>query len=72
MSVAFVQTFFASSREDGWIGEAFMTYYTATKPHQEVVGEEDLLIQSIHHFSDKPIVVANYGARCTCACPPPV
>jgi len=49
--------------KDGWLGEAFMTYYTATQPKQEVVGEEDLLLQSIHHFSERPIVVVNYGSR---------
>mmetsp|Transcript_86156 Transcript_86156/g.216825 ORF Transcript_86156/g.216825 Transcript_86156/m.216825 type:complete len:303 (+) Transcript_86156:153-1061(+) len=31
--------------------------------HDKVAAEEDLLVQSIRHFSDKPLVVANFNRR---------
>jgi len=46
---------------DGWISRAFLTYMGTGASASNVSGEEDMLAQSVHHFSDLPIVVANFG-----------
>jgi len=51
------------SDADGWISRAFLTYMGTGAPTSNISGEEDLLVQSVHHFSDKPIVAANFNTR---------
>jgi len=47
---------------DGWIPEAFVTYIGLKNAHKEnLAGEMDLLVQSVHHFSKRPVIVANFG-----------
>lgn len=48
---------------DGWIPQAYLTYFGLKKQHDNTAAEEDLLIQSVHHFSENPIVCANFGNR---------
>jgi len=48
---------------DGWIDKAFLTYMGLGGANDTISGEEDLLVQSVHHFSTAPIVVTNFNAR---------
>lgn len=47
---------------DGWIDRAFVTYMGLKEPHDKIGAEEDLLVQSVHHFSQKPVLVTNFGS----------
>lgn len=49
--------------EDGWLDQAYVTYMAAKQAHDTISAEEDLLVQSVHHFSQKPVVVANFNNR---------
>lgn len=59
------QKFASSHREladsDGWIDKAVVSYFGLRSTDDKIAKETDLLIQSVHHFSDLPIVVANFG-----------
>lgn len=48
---------------DGWIDEAFVTYMGLKSDHDAVAAEEDLLAQSLQHFSCRPTVVTLFGNR---------
>lgn len=45
----------------GWLREAFVTYVGLRNPHDDTAEQMDLLLQSIHHFSTRPVVVVNFG-----------
>mmetsp|Transcript_109861 Transcript_109861/g.342428 ORF Transcript_109861/g.342428 Transcript_109861/m.342428 type:complete len:488 (+) Transcript_109861:81-1544(+) len=48
---------------DGWLPQAFVSFVGLTLSNGARIGAEmDLLIQSVHHFSEKPIVVVNFGS----------
>lgn len=47
----------------GWFPEAFVTYIGLRTENDTIGYEADLLLQSVHHFSRRPIVVANFGNR---------
>jgi len=47
----------------GWMDEAFVTYVGLRgKNFARLAAEVDLLVQSVHHFSDRPVIVTNFGA----------
>lgn len=48
--------------DDGWIDRAYVTYFGMTTPDDPRGKWLDLLLQSVHHFSKEPIVVANFGS----------
>lgn len=48
---------------DGWIPKAYLTYMGLSKQRDNTSGEEDMLVQSVHHFSKYPIVLTNFGTR---------
>lgn len=48
---------------DGWIEKAFVTHMGLHGKKDNVSAEEDLLVQSVHHFSKFPIVLTNFGSR---------
>lgn len=48
---------------DGWIPKAYVTYMGLKKPEDRIGAEEDLLVQSVHHFSQYPVVLTNFGNR---------
>eukprot|EP00930_Biecheleria_cincta_P013011 TRINITY_DN11812_c0_g1_i1.p1 TRINITY_DN11812_c0_g1~~TRINITY_DN11812_c0_g1_i1.p1 ORF type:complete len:449 (-),score=65.48 TRINITY_DN11812_c0_g1_i1:117-1463(-) len=48
---------------DGWIDEAYLTYMGLRDAHDKIAAEEDLLAQSVRHFSNKTLVVANFNTR---------
>lgn len=45
---------------NGWINKAVVSYVGLNSAHDKIAKEMDLLIQSVHHFSDLPIVVTNF------------
>jgi len=45
---------------DGWINQAVVSYVGLNSVDDKIAKEMDLLIQSVHHFSDLPIVVVNF------------
>jgi len=50
---------------DGWLEEAFVTYVGLTPDSDKALNiahEADLLLQSVHRFSSRPVVVANFGS----------
>lgn len=49
--------------QDTWIEEAFITYMGMKQEHDRIAAEEDMLVQSMRHFSRKPLVVANFNKR---------
>lgn len=55
---------------DGWIEEAFVTYMGLRKDHDVIAAEEDLLAQSLEHFSTRPIIVTLFGDRVPLALDP--
>jgi len=62
----YVDPKFASSHgrladSNGWINKAALSYVGLDSAEDKIAKEMDLLIQSVHHFSDLPIVVANFG-----------
>jgi len=67
MAEFYVDPKFASNHKnwtgpDGWIREAFVTYIGLRNEHKtNLAGEMDLLVQSVHHFSGRPVIVANFG-----------
>mmetsp|Transcript_70669 Transcript_70669/g.132261 ORF Transcript_70669/g.132261 Transcript_70669/m.132261 type:complete len:450 (-) Transcript_70669:54-1403(-) len=48
--------------EDGWVPEAYVSYISISDPQAHIGAELDLLLQSAHRFSSRPIVVANFGS----------
>lgn len=48
---------------DGWIDEAYLTYMGLKDAHDRIAAEEDLLAQSVRHFSNKVLIVANFNTR---------
>lgn len=60
---AFRKNFDRLADKDGWLNQAYVTYMGAKQPHDNIGAEEDLLVQSVHHFSTRPVVVANFGKR---------
>lgn len=46
---------------DGWINKAVVSYVGLKSADDKIAKEMDLLIQSVHHFSELPIVVVNFG-----------
>jgi len=46
---------------DGWIDQAFVAYVGLKSSSDSHGAQMDLLVQSIHHFSSKPVVVTNFG-----------
>lgn len=51
------------SDDRGWINDAFVTYMGSGDAEANVAAEEDLLVRSVQHFSEKPIIVANFNSR---------
>jgi len=47
--------------KDGWVQEAYVSYISIHDPQAHIGAELDLLLQSAHRFSSRPIVVANFG-----------
>lgn len=45
---------------DGWIPEAFVTFVGLHGTTEKTSEEADLLLQSVHHFSTRPILVVNF------------
>jgi len=48
---------------DGWIEKAFVTYMGMKEAKQPFSAQEDLLVQSVHHFSKFPVVLTNFDHR---------
>lgn len=48
---------------DGWIERAYLTYQGLSLVEDKIAAEEDLLVQSIHHFSKYPVVLTSFGRR---------
>jgi len=49
---------------DGWIEKAFLTYMgSQSNTTDNISAQEDLLVQSVHHFSKHPVVLTNFGIR---------
>eukprot|EP00928_Gymnodinium_smaydae_P085697 TRINITY_DN6925_c0_g1_i1.p1 TRINITY_DN6925_c0_g1~~TRINITY_DN6925_c0_g1_i1.p1 ORF type:complete len:476 (+),score=44.49 TRINITY_DN6925_c0_g1_i1:53-1429(+) len=48
---------------NGWIDKAFVSYMGVDTPHARIAGEEDLLAQSLNHFSKYPFVLAIFNGR---------
>lgn len=47
---------------EGWVDEAFITYVKIGPGKGMVYANQiDLLVQSVHHFSTRPIIVASFG-----------
>eukprot|EP00927_Polykrikos_kofoidii_P054516 TRINITY_DN48928_c0_g1_i1.p1 TRINITY_DN48928_c0_g1~~TRINITY_DN48928_c0_g1_i1.p1 ORF type:complete len:504 (+),score=48.99 TRINITY_DN48928_c0_g1_i1:28-1512(+) len=61
----FQQVYDNASGVDGWIPEAFVTFIGLDGKSNESMttlsAEVDLLAQSVHHFSTRPVIVANFG-----------
>jgi len=55
------QTYKSLTDTDGWIDNAFVAYMGLTSSDDPIGQEMDLLVQSVHHFSSKPVVVTNFG-----------
>jgi hypothetical protein len=47
----------------GWIPDAFVTYMSAETPNSRIAAEEDMLVRSVRHFSEKPVILVVYGNR---------
>uniref|UniRef100_A0A7S0B1H8 Uncharacterized protein n=1 Tax=Pyrodinium bahamense TaxID=73915 RepID=A0A7S0B1H8_9DINO len=48
---------------DGWIDKAFVAFMGLRSSSDKIGAEMDLLVQSVHHFSEKPVLVTNFGDR---------
>jgi hypothetical protein len=61
----FKNTYDNFSGVDGWIPEAFLTYTGIegldNTTRFRISNEVDLLVQSVHHFSTRPVIVTNFG-----------
>lgn len=51
------------SDDQGWINDAFVTFMGTKDAKANIAAEEDLLVRSVQHFSEKPVVVANFNSR---------
>jgi len=51
------------SDDHGWIDDAFVTFMGTTDAKANIAAEEDLLVRSVQHFSNKPVIVANFNSH---------
>mmetsp|Transcript_71220 Transcript_71220/g.180303 ORF Transcript_71220/g.180303 Transcript_71220/m.180303 type:complete len:468 (-) Transcript_71220:26-1429(-) len=49
------------SNGTNWIDEAFINYFSAPSESSAFAKETELLVESVHEFSEKPIVVFDFG-----------
>jgi len=54
---------------DGWAEEAWVNYFKAMPNSVDFLRLTDELIESVHRFSSRPIVLVNFGAADTHFCP---
>mmetsp|Transcript_31427 Transcript_31427/g.73396 ORF Transcript_31427/g.73396 Transcript_31427/m.73396 type:complete len:458 (-) Transcript_31427:48-1421(-) len=47
--------------DDGWVQEAYVSYIAIKGNESHVGAEMDLLLQSVHRFSSRPIILVNFG-----------
>jgi len=48
--------------EDGWLDKAYVTTISHNAGNESDGTAVDLLVQSIHHFSSQPVLVASFGS----------
>jgi len=60
---AFQANFDRLKDKDGWIDKAYVTYMGLKADEDKTAGEEYMLVQSVHHFSDYPVLATNFNDR---------